>query len=323
MANGLFLLIETANPAFDFGTVWRNGLYSLVPTLLAVSLVWVRLPRMTDDAGVRRRSARGRPRYSLWLDGIRYLRLNPVDRLYAANAAGVGGALYRWPWWPLVVLLTVIFMVFPGGFGGLLIAMLVVYDAASCITAVRQNGGADLLYLTEAAGHHLARGIHRTHLRRGLLFLPAMIAADIWSHIGMPSFIMIPGIAPPPLWTVLGSLTVAIVGTWVTLYTYASLGCVASTWRGNPAMLTFKAMLALFGVYIFSGIFSGAISMAFFLTKPARQAMTNPANPGIWALIMQVAVGIAFLLVMLAFGRSWYSSFGRKLARAWRCGAEV
>ncbi len=322
-ASGLTLLIHTAYPDLAFGAVWRNGLYSLVPTLLAVSLVWVRLPRMTDDAGVRRRSARGRPRYSSWLDGIRYLRLNPVDRLYAANAAGVGGALYRWPWWPLVVLLTVILMVVPGGFGALLVVMLIVYDAASCITAVRQNGGADLLYLTEAAGHHLARGIHRTHLRRSLLFLPAMIAANVWSYIVMYGLFLAHELTPFDLGIAAACLIISLVGTWVSLYAYASLGCVASTWRGNPAMLTFKAMLALFGVYILSGVFSGFISMAFFMTTSGRQAMTGPANPGIWTLIMQTAISVAFALVMLAFGRSWYSSFGQKLSRRWRCGVET
>jgi len=193
----------------------------------------------------------------------------------------------------------------------------------STITAVRENGGADLLYLTESPSHHLARGIHRTHFRRALLFLPAMIAGSARAYFMLASLTSVQSLSPQQWAIVIGGQVLSLLSIWVYLYAYVCLGCVASTWKGSPAMCTFKGILALLGAYIAASFGGGILMMVFMFTTIGQGAVSNPSNIVAWTLVSQIAMSIPYVLVLLTFGRAWQSAFGRKLARHWRTGAEV
>ena len=321
-ASGLSVLASTLQPSFLMKDVLLNAAYSLGLALVVGSVVWYRLPRLTDDAAKPMRAGRSLRRYGRWLDRIRYLRLGPVDRLYAAAAAGAGGALYRWPWAPLVVLITVIVSLIPNGLVGLPITLLIIYDGVSCITSVRQTGGTDALYLTSATDRQIARGIHRTHLRRALLFLPAMLTSDVSTYVFMFTMINMQSSGAWDAWLAFASLLIAVAGSFVSLYAFTCLGCGASTWKGTPGMLTFKAILALFGAYLVGYMISMAVMIAvqttmFLGTSPSSAAMVS------FTMIIQVVMLLPITLTLLGFAVTWQGRFRQTLAQRWRTGAEA
>ncbi|MCC6695620.1 MAG: hypothetical protein IT365_08315, partial [Candidatus Hydrogenedentes bacterium] len=321
-ASGLSVLTSTLQPSFMMTDVLLNAALSLGLALLVGAVVWYRLPHLTDDTAKPARARRSLRRYGRWLDRIRYLRLGPVDRLYAAAAAGAGGALYRWPWAPLVVVITVVVSLIPNGLVGLPITLLIIYDGVSCITAVRRTGGTDALYLTSATDRQIARGIHRTHLRRAMLFLPAMLTSDVSSHVFMFSMMTSQTAGVWDGWLALASILIAITGSFVSLYAFASLGCVASTWRGTPGMLTFKAILALFAAYIVGYMISMGVMIAVQTTMLYGTSTSSAAMVS-FTMIVQVVMMLPITVTLLGFAVTWQGRFRQALAQRWRTGAEV
>jgi hypothetical protein len=81
-------------------------------------------------------------------------------------------------------------------------------------------------------------------------------------------------------------------------------------------MLTFKALLALLGVSIFSYMVSMIIMIAAMTASRAANTTLS------FSMAVQIFMMIPATLVLLGFAGAWQSRFGQKLARRWRTGAE-
>ncbi|MBX7254919.1 MAG: ABC transporter permease [Candidatus Hydrogenedentes bacterium] len=170
-------LFPSVSPFVDDSqkTWWIGGPLTL--TCIAVAAISLRIsiailwrPESSPSQSGSRRHYRPMPIH--WTPPL--LRLGPLARLFNATARECGAGLLQGPLAVVVVVASVLVGLIPFGVVGLLIMLVVSYDAAIILSSARRKGDLDLLFVTAAKDDALARSIFHTELMRAATFLPAL-----------------------------------------------------------------------------------------------------------------------------------------------------
>ncbi|MBN2309950.1 MAG: hypothetical protein JXR94_13330 [Candidatus Hydrogenedentes bacterium] len=223
----------------------------------------------------------------------RLLRMTPVARLVAAGSSGLPIHELSTRAKVLVAAALVPIYYVPCA-GQILVTALICYDVTSSIAWSRRGGALDSLLITPATNRHLTWSIIKVFLQRGVIFLPALAARNLF----------LARYAIQSNWVLL--LATLAAYPVLKLAAAVALGCSATTLRTSPAAQAFIAVAAGLAARVAADYVLLLLSVAW----PPSILRNTLMQADLQGLLANAAVLCAAYLVFARFG-----------VRRWRAGA--
>jgi MFS family permease len=234
---------------------WLPAILELLTCAIvaAILTIWL-IPKQIDPKPIvaRRKaagptSARTRRRRRSPHAALSYLALSGSAGLVSGFRAGA---------WRLFACFGLVVLVMFPCFGSVLAVMLVLYDVASSFAHARRSGVLDELALTPTDSGDLARAFLAGHLRRGLLYAPALVFTGIASFaLIIPAGFIIVGEAD--------ELLDVLEEVANPMFPFLFFSCIVLAITKYWALITFACGVAILGRRPILQAITGTIAVTF------------------------------------------------------------